>query len=115
MRLSITNPYSYPILIGNVFVVWNNDSGHQEGTDKTLRLTSASIGGVTFWNGNVVGPSVTISPTIPGTGSIPPGPSEIIFYFHQTYDNPDKALSEEILINLGSNGCQSTVIHKKIQ
>ena len=114
MKLSINNPHPYPIAIGDVFVVWNNDTGHQTGTDKTLTLTSASIGATTFWTGSVSSPTTSISPNIPGTGLIPPGPTEIIFYFHQTYDNPDKALSEEILINFASNGCQGTNIHKKI-
>jgi hypothetical protein len=112
MKMSITNPHAYPILIGNVFVVWNNDSGHQKGGDKTLRLRSASIAGVTFWTGDIYSPSTTIAPSPGVTAAIPPGTSEIIFNFHQTYDNKDN--SEEILINLGSNGCQQSPVHKKI-
>jgi hypothetical protein len=114
MQLSINNPHPYPIAIGDVFVVWNNDTGHKGGTDKTLRLIGASIGDVMFWNGDIVGPSMTISPTIPGTGLIPPGESQIKFYFHQSYDLPDPSKTEEISINFASNGCQTVNIHKKI-
>jgi hypothetical protein len=117
--MSITNDHPYPILIGSVFVVWNNDSGHHTGGDKTLILTSASIAGVTFWtpvppSQGIASNNATISPNPGVTAAIPPGTSEIIFYFHQTYDRPDPAQSEEISINLGSNGCQLISLSKKI-
>jgi hypothetical protein len=114
MVLPITNPYPYPISIGSVYVVWNNDSGHQTGS-KILRLISASIGGVTFWtpvppSDGISSSSATIFPNPGLTALIPPGPSTIVFTFHQSYDNFDG--SEEILINLSTNGCQSYPIHE---
>jgi hypothetical protein len=114
MSMTLTNPYPYPITIADVFTVWNYDKGHQTGGDKTLKLISASLGSTVFWNGNSGGPSATISPTIPGTGIIPPNSSTVlIFYFHQTYDNPDPGRAEEILINFSTNGCQNNPIHKR--
>jgi hypothetical protein len=110
MTLPVNNPYPYPISVGSVYVVWNNDSGHQSGGDKTLRLRSASIAGVTFWTGDIYSPSATIAPNPGLTAVFPPGPSSIVFTFHQSYDNFDG--SEEILINLSTNGCQSYPIHE---
>ena len=117
MSMSITNPYSYPIYIGNIFLVWNNDSGHHTGGDKTLILLYASINATMFWDGRATGGvdsySTTISPNTGLPAFIPPGPSTLTFYFHQTYDDPDG--SEEILINFASNGCQLDPIHEKAQ
>jgi hypothetical protein len=115
MSMTITNPYPYPITMENIFLVWNYDKGHQTGGDKTLTLTSAALGSTPFWNGSISSPSATISPTIPGTGIIPPGGTTVlIFYFHQTYDNPDPGSTEEILISLSTNGCQNNPIQRKI-
>jgi hypothetical protein len=98
--MTITNPNAYSINIQDVFVVWNHDKGHQVGTDKTLHLTSASLGSQ-FWSGTSSGPSTTLAPS--STTVIPPGTSTIIFTFHQSYDTPDG--SERVLINLSSPGC----------
>jgi hypothetical protein len=113
--MTINNPNPYPLHVADVFVVWNNDKGHQTGGDKTLTLLSASLGGTVFWNGSVASPSTTISPTVPGSGWIPAGAStSIVFNFHQTYDNPDPGFTEEILIHFSTNGCQGVVIHQRI-
>ena len=104
MNMAITNPLTVPVQIQDVFVVWNNDRGHQVGDDKTLTLQSASLGGVNFWIGNVSNQTTyTINPAL--TTYIPTGTSTITFTFHQSYDQFDG--SEQIIINLATNGCQS--------
>jgi hypothetical protein len=119
MSMTITNTLPYPIAIGSIFLVWNNDSGHQTGGDKTLILTSASIAGVTFWSPVPPSPgidsfSATIAPNTGVPAFIPANTtSTLTFFFHQTYDNQDN--SEELSINLASNGCQSIVLHQTVQ
>ena len=113
MILSITNPVPSPIQIQDVFVVWNHEKGHQTTGDKTLRLTSVSVGSQT-WSGSPLpsnGPSAGIpsSPPFSPPVYIPSGNSTITFTFHQTYDNLDG--TEEILINLASPGCTGFPIH----
>lgn len=109
LTLTITNPVPSPIQIQDIFVVWNHDKGHQTGSDKTLDLTSVSIGSQS-WSGSPLpsnGPSVTITPSSPLY--IPSGSSTLTFTFHQSYDNFDG--TEEILINLASPGCTGFPIH----
>ena len=112
MTLSINNPYAYPLTIGDVFVVWNHDKGHQTGNDKTLTLLSASLSGnpTPFWTGSNSGPSTTLEPASP-IQIAPNGTTTIVFTFHQSYDSFDG--SEEILINLSTPGCELEPIHKK--
>jgi hypothetical protein len=103
MTLTITNPVASPIEIGDIFIVWNHDKGHQTGSDKTLSLTSVILGSQS-WSGSPLpsdGPSVTVdqSPSL----YIPNGISTISFTFHQSYDNLDG--TEQVLINLASPGC----------
>ena len=106
MRMVITNPLPVPVQIQDVFVVWDHDKGHELGGDKTLQLTSVSLNG-TLWGGTSSGPSITIIPSL--ASYIPTGTSTLIFNFHQSYDNFDG--TEEILINLATNGCQASPIH----
>jgi hypothetical protein len=114
MTMTITNSQVYPITIKDVFVVWNNDKGHQVGNDKGLTLLNASLttptGTTVFWTGTNTGPSTTLtSPsllTIPGNGAV----TTITFTFDQTYDKMDR--SEELLINLSTPGCELTPLHK---
>jgi len=101
--MNIMNQTGVPLAVQDVFVVWNNDKGHSTGLDKTLLLQQASLNGVSFWNGNNTGPSFVITPST--NLSIPTGNSTILFAFHQSYDMLDG--SEQILINLKTNGCQS--------
>jgi hypothetical protein len=113
MRLTIRNPNNYSFRVENVFVVWNNDKGHQEGNNKDLNLISASLG-TQFWTGENGGPSASLTPSPATPVSIPGGgaTSTIIFTFHQSYDHSDG--SEEILINLSTPGCELYPIHVKI-
>ncbi|MCI0550327.1 MAG: hypothetical protein L0287_05190 [Anaerolineae bacterium] len=83
-------------------MIWNQDTGHQLGSDKTLKLNSVSLESQ-FWSGTSNGPSLTIIPS--PTTYIPTGTSTITFTFHQSYDNFDG--TEQIIINLATNGCQS--------
>ena len=106
MTLTITSPVPSPVQIQNIFVVWNNDKGHQTGGDKTLKLESVSLGSQ-IWSGSNNGPSVTINPS--PVAYIPAGTSTLTFTFHQSYDNQDG--SEEILINLAAPGCTGSPIH----
>jgi hypothetical protein len=106
LSMSILNQTGVPLAVQDVFVVWNHDKGHSTGADKTLLLQDASLSGTSFWSGNDNGPSLTITPL---DLFIPPGDSTIVFTFHQTYDNWDG--SEELLISLATNGCQSYPIH----
>ena len=109
MTLTITNPVPSPIEIGDVFVVWNHEKGHQTTGDKTLQLTSVVLGSQSSSSSPLpsTGPSVSINPSSPFY--IPNGTSTIAFTFHQSYDNLDG--TEEILINLASPGCTGFPIH----
>lgn len=111
MTLTITNPVPSPIEIGDVFVVWNHEKGHQTTGDKTLQLISMVLGSQSVSGSPLPssGPSVTINPSAPFY--IPNGTSTIAFVFHQSYDNLDG--TEEILINLASPGCTSFPIHSR--
>jgi predicted outer membrane repeat protein len=103
LSMSILNQTGVPLTVQDVFVIWNHDKGHSVGADKTLVLQQASLNGVSFWSGNSIGPSFVITPST--TLSIPTGTSTILFSFHQSYDLLDG--SEQIFINLKTNGCQS--------
>jgi len=110
MNLSITNPTGIPLSVQDVFVIWDHDKGHLVGNDKTLILQDASLNGASFWSGNDDGPTLTITPL---DLFIPPGTSTIVFTFHQTYEISDG--SEELLISLATNGCQSYPIHAEYE
>jgi hypothetical protein len=103
--MRITNQTGIPLAVQDLLVTWDHDHGHAVGADKTLRLQQASLNGVSFWTGNASGPSLTITPS---NLLIPSGESTILFNFHQTYDLSDG--SEQIFINLATNGCQSSPI-----
>lgn len=102
MSMNIANQTGIPLAVQDLFVIWNHDTGHLLGADKTLRLQQASLNGVSFWTGNVTGPSSTIPPS---NLLIPTGESTILFTFHQTYEMAEG--SEQIFINLKTNGCES--------
>ncbi len=110
MSMTITNPYSFTLVMRDVTVTWNNDKGHQTGNDKTLRLLGASIGAVPFWTGDIGNRSTY---TIPTTAIIPAGPvtTTISFTFHQSYDNPDP--TENILINFLTPGCENNPVDSR--
>ena len=102
MSMSITNQTGVPLLVQDIFVTWNHDKGHSIGADKTLRLQQANLDGVDFFGGDHSGPSLTITLS---TLFLPTGTSTILFNFHQSYEVFDG--SEQIFINLATNGCQS--------
>lgn len=115
MTMTIPNPNVYPVTLQDIFVVWNNDKGHQIGNDKNLNLLSAGLLGAPtpFWTADplnpTTGPSVSITsptPMVLAAGTT----STIVFTFHQSYDKFDN--SEEILINLLTPGCEGFPIHK---
>ena len=105
--MSITNNTGVPLLVRDVFVDWYHEKGHKTGSDKTLRLQSATLGGVTFFTGNLYAPSTTITPT--GL-FIPTGTSSVIFTFHHSADFSARDGNEKIVISLATNGCTGVTI-----
>ena len=114
MTMTIKNSQAYNVAIQNIFVVWNNDKGHQVGNDKSLVLQSVTLTTPTtitpVWTGSSTGPSTTVtSPSpmvIPGNGVV----TTITFTFNQSYDKPDS--SEEILMYLSTPGCENYPLHQ---
>jgi hypothetical protein len=100
MLMTLNSTAPSPVTISQIFVAWNHDKGHFSGGDKTLRLSSITLG-TQVWSGISNGPSITITPSV--TTTIPIGASSIIFTFHQSYDNTDG--TEAITIFLSSTGC----------
>jgi len=107
MTMTITNPYAFPLTTGAGTVTWNNDKGHQTGSDKSLSLQSISIGGTIVWTGN----SSNVSTVPIATPAIiaPNSTVTITLTFHQSYDNFDG--TEYIYINLTTPGCEANPIH----
>jgi len=106
MSMTITNPWNFPLTTGAGTVTWNDDKGHQTGSDKSLRLQTINVGGTIIWTGN----STSVS-TMPFTNPaiIPPNSTvTITFTFHQSYDNFDG--TENIYINLSTPGCEGNPI-----
>lgn len=105
--MTITNPYNYPLTTGAGSVTWNDDKGHQVGTDKSLSLQSIVLGSTTLWTGssaaNVSTMPWTTPAVIPATSTI-----TIVFTFQQSYDNFDG--TESITINVITNGCAGVII-----
>lgn len=106
MSMVITNSQSFPLTLQDLTVTWNDDKGHQLGSDKSLILQSASLSGTTFWTGNINNQStytIAASPVIPANTTV-----TISFIFHQSYDNFDG--TEKIYINLLTPGCENDPI-----
>jgi hypothetical protein len=97
----INNQTGENLVVQDVTVSWDHDSGHVTGSDKTLRLQSVSLTS-TFWTGNVYSTSYNI---LPNNLIIPPGISTITFTFHQTYTDTTEE-TQRIFINFETNGCQ---------
>lgn len=107
LRMTIFNPYPYPLTTGDGSVTWNDDKGHQTGSDKTLRLQSVAIGATSVWTGNS-NPGVATMPwntpaVIPANSSV-----TITFTFHQSYDNFDG--TEFIFFQITTNGCNGVYV-----
>lgn len=99
MSMTITNNSGQPLLIQDMTVTWNHDTGRSG--NKELGLTDASLGGLVFWSDNGQGqvvPSYTITPS--GL-YIPTGTTTISFKFKYTYSIRDG--TERIYINV--QGC----------
>ena len=108
MFATIHNPYAYPLTTGVGTVVWNNDKGHQTGSDKTLLLNQIAIGSTTVWSGTTTVNDYIWTWSAPGTLA-PLANTTIVFTFHQSYDNLDG--TEYFSINITTNGCNGIVIH----
>jgi Flp pilus assembly protein TadG len=109
MTMTVTNPFAYPLIIGNGSVTWNDDKGHQTGADKSLRLQNITIGSTTVWTGNSGINTSSMPWTTPAIiPAIPNGTVTITFTFHQSYDNFDG--TELITFNITTNGCNNLVI-----
>ena len=99
MQMDIINNTGHTLLTAQVYLEWNHDTGHEPGTDTTLRLRQASLANA-LWNGDVFAPSTYFPGFYP---PIPQGASTIRFVFNQSYNNLDG--TERILITIGTPGC----------
>ena len=99
MNVTISNPYSFTLVLKDITVTWNDDKGHLVG-DKKLSLQRVTVGGVTVWTGNTNNQSTI---TIPTTAIMGPGNTTVSFHFDQSYDNPDG--TEYVYINWTTPGC----------
>jgi hypothetical protein len=99
MEMQILNSTGYTLSTAQIYLEWNHDTGHQPGTDNTLRLREASLGNA-IWNGDILAPSTYFPDFYP---PIPQEDSIIRFEFNQAYTNPDG--TERILITIGTPGC----------
>jgi hypothetical protein len=106
MSMTISNPYTFPIVMDDITVTWNDDKGHNVG-NKQLFLTQVLVGTTSIWTGEIKTASTY---TVPTTAVLPPGATiTITFVFHQSYDNIDG--TEQILINLATPGCENDPIN----
>lgn len=101
MEMKISNNTGYAISASQVYVEWNHDTGHQPGTDTSLRLRQVLLASQS-WNGDIHSPSAYITAYYP---IIPVGESVIRFTFSQDYTLIDG--TERIIISLGTPGCVS--------
>ena len=101
--MTISNNSGVPLLIGDLTVWWNHDGGASSGS---LRLESVVLqsasGNTGIWVGNAYSVNFYLIPDDPIY--IPTGTSTIVFTFNKNYQNLDT--SEQIYINLATNGCQ---------
>lgn len=105
LSLTINNPYPFNLVLKDMTVTWNDDKGHQTGSDKTLRLQQVNVGSTVAWTGNIANQSTY---TIPTTAAMAPGTTTISFYFHQSYDIMDG--TERVYINWTTPGCENNPI-----
>jgi hypothetical protein len=104
MNMDINNNTGYTLTAAQVYVEWNNNTGHKSRTDPTLRLRQ-----ILFANQNWSGDLQVPSTFIPGFKPlIPQGASTIQFVFHQTYDVTNG--TERIIIYLATPGCINYLI-----
>ncbi len=107
MKMTLDNKTNHVLSTLQIYVEWNHDTGHQQGTDRSLRLTGAALNNQT-WQGDISAPSTYVQGFLP---VIPVGESEIRFLFHQDYELPDG--TERIVISLGTPGCEKYPIDSR--
>lgn len=98
MFMDITNNTGHRLVVSQVYVEWNHNTGSNNG-DYTLHLTSIMLGGQP-WNGDLYSPSAFIPSYYP---FIKTGQSTIEINFNQNYDVLDG--TERIIITIGTPGC----------
>jgi Flp pilus assembly protein TadG len=98
MSMEIVNNTGHMLIVSQVYVEWNHDTGHA-GSDQTLHLRQI-LYGTQPWSGNIFAPSAFITAYYP---SVPIGTSNIEFVFNQNYDTIDG--TERIVITIGTPGC----------
>jgi len=105
VTMTITNPHS-SFTVTSVVFKWDFGNGKNKNT-----LTTASLGGVQFWNGTDTSGNITITPTstltLPGNNA----QTTIQFTLNQNYNNPGTNLTT-ITLNLSSNACGTVVVTK---
>ncbi len=99
MEMGIFNNTNHVLSTAQIYVEWNNDSGHQAGNEHSLHLRQITLDNQT-WNGDILAPSKYLQDFYP---TIPMGESVIRFMFGQKYDLTDG--TERIIITLGTPGC----------
>jgi hypothetical protein len=109
MSITISNPYTYTLMMNDLTVTWNHDKGHKTGTDKTLKLQKITVGTTVIWTGNT--PTNQYTLTLMTHALVPPGNTTVSFYLSQSYDNLDG--SENVLINWLTPGCTGNPINVK--
>lgn len=106
--MTINNPTGVPLLIGDLTVWWNHDGGASSGTLFLQSMVLQSASGTTeIWVGNAYSVNLYLIPD--DLIYIPTGTSTITFTFNKNYQNLDT--SEQIFINLATNGCQTWPIN----
>jgi hypothetical protein len=109
MRITVNNPYGFPLTMKDLTVTWNNDKGHTSGTDKTLNLEKITVGATTIFTGPTIN-QYTV--TVQTNATLPAASNTVItFYFSQTYDSRDG--TENVYINWLTPGCESNPINVK--
>ncbi len=99
MEMAIHNHTDHVLSTTQIYVEWNHDTGHKQGSDHSLHLRQVTLDNQA-WSGDVSAPSEYIQDFYP---HIPVGESIIQFAFHQSYDQMDG--TERIVISLGTPGC----------
>lgn len=101
MQMVINNYTDHILSTSEIFVEWNNETGHATDASHDLHLRQVTLANQT-WAGDLFAPSVYLDPFYP---YIPQYGSTIYFYFDQSYDIPNG--TERIIITIGTPGCGS--------
>jgi hypothetical protein len=103
IQMEIYNNTGHLITVGEIYLAWNHDKGHQ-GDDEKLSLSLISLNNQN-WTGNILAPSQYINGYQP---NIPMGTSVIHFGFNQNYDVLDG--TERVIISLLTPGCEGYLL-----